>query len=203
MIQRDFIVAWRQQAPWPTDAQVEQDLVLSRALVEIFNHPLLSREARPEVVFNCSSKAPLVWFDGRTSCDPAISNDQRFVSNRVLRNAETGAPECFAHRERHGEPERSVAIEISKYCASVTANNLYKGWNGFVQDSELVNERPFDVGPLLAKDLNHGLGIGSIELLQEQTGTGGGYAPGLGRAQREVLEVVRNKHSRLRVCGRS
>ena len=36
MIQRDFIVAWRQHAPWPTDAQVEQDLVLSRALVEIF-----------------------------------------------------------------------------------------------------------------------------------------------------------------------
>jgi hypothetical protein len=44
MIQRDFIVAWRQQAPWPTDAQVEQDLVLSRALVEIFRDPLLSRE---------------------------------------------------------------------------------------------------------------------------------------------------------------
>ena len=36
MIERDFIVAWRQQAPWPTDAQVEQDLVLSRALIEIF-----------------------------------------------------------------------------------------------------------------------------------------------------------------------
>ena len=44
MIDRDYIVAWRQQAPWPTDAQVEQDLVLSRALVEIFGHPLLSRE---------------------------------------------------------------------------------------------------------------------------------------------------------------
>ena len=44
MIERDFIVAWRQQAPWPTDAQVEQDLVLSRALIEIFKHPLLSRE---------------------------------------------------------------------------------------------------------------------------------------------------------------
>ena len=43
MIERDFIVAWRQNAPWPSDAQVEQDLVLSRALVEIFNLPLLSR----------------------------------------------------------------------------------------------------------------------------------------------------------------
>ncbi|MFN7934343.1 MAG: nucleotidyl transferase AbiEii/AbiGii toxin family protein [Bryobacteraceae bacterium] len=41
MIPRDFITEWRQQAPWPTDAQVEQDLVLSRALVQIFQHPLL------------------------------------------------------------------------------------------------------------------------------------------------------------------
>jgi predicted nucleotidyltransferase component of viral defense system len=31
------IVAWRQVAPWADDAMVEQDLVLSRALVEIFS----------------------------------------------------------------------------------------------------------------------------------------------------------------------
>ena len=36
MIPRDFITAWRANAPWPQDAQVEQDLVLSRALVEMF-----------------------------------------------------------------------------------------------------------------------------------------------------------------------
>jgi len=29
------------RAPWPQDAQVEQDLVISRALVEIFSHPVL------------------------------------------------------------------------------------------------------------------------------------------------------------------
>jgi len=28
---------WRARAPWPTDAQVEQDLVLSRALIELFS----------------------------------------------------------------------------------------------------------------------------------------------------------------------
>ena len=44
MIERDFIVAWRESAPCPPDAQVEQDLVLSRALVEIYNHPLLAEE---------------------------------------------------------------------------------------------------------------------------------------------------------------
>jgi hypothetical protein len=34
MIPRDFITAWRSEAPWVQDRQVEQDLVISRALVE-------------------------------------------------------------------------------------------------------------------------------------------------------------------------
>ena len=37
MIPRAHVTAWRATAPWPTDAQVEQDLVLSRALVEMFS----------------------------------------------------------------------------------------------------------------------------------------------------------------------
>lgn len=32
------MTAWRARAPWPTDAQVEQDLVLSRAIVELFGN---------------------------------------------------------------------------------------------------------------------------------------------------------------------
>ncbi|MEN9591661.1 MAG: hypothetical protein RJA21_113 [Gemmatimonadota bacterium] len=36
MIPADFIAEWRAQTRWPTDEQVEQDLVLSRALVAIF-----------------------------------------------------------------------------------------------------------------------------------------------------------------------
>jgi predicted nucleotidyltransferase component of viral defense system len=44
VIPRDFITEWRAEAPWVQDFQVEQDLVISRALVEIFSHPLL-REA--------------------------------------------------------------------------------------------------------------------------------------------------------------
>lgn len=41
MIPRDYILEWRARAPWPQDIQVEQDLVISRALVEIFSHPVL------------------------------------------------------------------------------------------------------------------------------------------------------------------
>jgi predicted nucleotidyltransferase component of viral defense system len=41
VIPRDHILEWRARAPWPQDIQVEQDLVVSRALVEIFSHPVL------------------------------------------------------------------------------------------------------------------------------------------------------------------
>ena len=39
MIPRAFITGWRSQAPWSQDAWVEQDLIISRALVEIYQDP--------------------------------------------------------------------------------------------------------------------------------------------------------------------
>lgn len=41
MIPAANITSWRATVPWIDDAQIEQDLVLSRALVEIFSDPLL------------------------------------------------------------------------------------------------------------------------------------------------------------------
>jgi len=35
----DYISEWRVQAPWPTEAQVEQDLILSRAVATMFQLP--------------------------------------------------------------------------------------------------------------------------------------------------------------------
>jgi len=43
VIPRDYVTAWRANAPWIEDAQVEQDLVISRALVEMFSNPVLAR----------------------------------------------------------------------------------------------------------------------------------------------------------------
>jgi predicted nucleotidyltransferase component of viral defense system len=37
MIPRDYVTEWRANAPWVADVQVEQDLVVSRALVELFS----------------------------------------------------------------------------------------------------------------------------------------------------------------------
>lgn len=44
MIPRAFITAWRAEAPWPEDAQVEQDLVISRALVSLYTAPGLGEQ---------------------------------------------------------------------------------------------------------------------------------------------------------------
>lgn len=44
MIPRAFITEWTQYAPWKSYEQVEQDLVICRALVEIFSDEFLSKE---------------------------------------------------------------------------------------------------------------------------------------------------------------
>ena len=43
MISFDYITEWRAEAPWTTEAQVEQDLILSRAIVSIFAEPGIAR----------------------------------------------------------------------------------------------------------------------------------------------------------------
>lgn len=44
MIPKADIVAWRQVAPWVSDAQVEQDLIISRSLVSIFKDTFISEQ---------------------------------------------------------------------------------------------------------------------------------------------------------------
>lgn len=46
MIPAMNIIAWSQTAPWAEQRQVEQDLIISRALVELFRNPFLAEELR-------------------------------------------------------------------------------------------------------------------------------------------------------------
>lgn len=43
MIPQRYITEWKTQAPWPTDAQVEQDLIIARALVALFSDELINK----------------------------------------------------------------------------------------------------------------------------------------------------------------
>lgn len=40
MIPQRFIEEWKENAPWPSYSQIEQDLVITRALVEINQEPI-------------------------------------------------------------------------------------------------------------------------------------------------------------------
>lgn len=44
MIPQAYISEWSRQAPWKSNEQIEQDLVLSRAITEIYSDPWLSNE---------------------------------------------------------------------------------------------------------------------------------------------------------------
>ncbi len=63
MIPYDSITAWSVTHPWPTREQVEQDLLLSQALCEIFKDPLLSGELvfRGGTALHKLYLGPLTW----------------------------------------------------------------------------------------------------------------------------------------------
>lgn len=42
MLQRSEIIAWRAHADWVRDSQIEQDLLITKAMIAIFNDPFLS-----------------------------------------------------------------------------------------------------------------------------------------------------------------
>ena len=59
MITEADIGHWQHHAPWPTREQIEQDLVLSRLIVEIANHALLGQE----LVFRGGTCLHKLWFE--------------------------------------------------------------------------------------------------------------------------------------------
>jgi len=44
MIDLESLTYWKQYAPWPSDAYVEQDLIISRVLIEMFKNQVLKQE---------------------------------------------------------------------------------------------------------------------------------------------------------------
>ena len=59
MIAESDLAHWQQFAPWSTDEQIEQDLALSRFIVEIANHSLLG----DELVFRGGTCLHKLWLD--------------------------------------------------------------------------------------------------------------------------------------------
>lgn len=43
MLPRRYIEEWKTYAPWPEDSQVEQDLIIEKALLQLFSDPYLQK----------------------------------------------------------------------------------------------------------------------------------------------------------------
>ena len=66
MLPQAALNAWAQHAPWPNDLDVEQDLILSRAIIDIANHPLLGDELAfrgGTSLHKLHAEQPWRWFD--------------------------------------------------------------------------------------------------------------------------------------------
>ena len=55
MLPRRYIEEWKAFTPWPEDAQVEQDLVIEKAMLELFSDPFSQRD----VPVQCQDKVYL------------------------------------------------------------------------------------------------------------------------------------------------
>ena len=63
MIHEIYITEWANVVPWSERKQIEQDLIITKALLEIYNHPILKEivafrggTALNKIVFNPASR---------------------------------------------------------------------------------------------------------------------------------------------------
>lgn len=82
MIPRDFITEWRREAPWIEDYLVEQDLVLTWAISEIFSDSALQRQLafRGGTAIHKLFLTPAVRFsEDIRSCSSGRSTDRTYL----------------------------------------------------------------------------------------------------------------------------
>lgn len=68
MIPKRYITAWRKQAPWKEDWHVEQDLVIERALIEIFTDDFL----KDKLVFRGGTALHKIYLQPQARCSEDI-----------------------------------------------------------------------------------------------------------------------------------
>ncbi len=67
MIDRPALIAWRSKAPWPNPVQVEQDLLLSRLMIEIASDEVLGPElVMKQVIGTVGREVDLSWTRARS-----------------------------------------------------------------------------------------------------------------------------------------
>ena len=77
MIPQYSIQEWHEQVPWNTDAMVEQDLIICRALISIFNDEFLAPGPIKPIMFRLGEV--LDWLPNRSTAQKKHSNVEKIL----------------------------------------------------------------------------------------------------------------------------
>ena len=82
MIPQTSIIEWRNIAPWKTVGMVEQDLIISRLIVDIYNDSLLSKK----VAFRGGTALHKLYLQPAKRYSEDIDNVQTKINDPIFRN---------------------------------------------------------------------------------------------------------------------
>lgn len=115
MIPESFILAWQEHAAWQTLAMVEQDLIISRALVCLYNNP----KVKDNLVFRGGTALNKLYIN-----PPArYSEDIDFVQQKAEPIGETINAIRLALDSWLGEPKRKLTERSAKLIYQFEAVN--------------------------------------------------------------------------------
>jgi len=145
MIPRANITAWRSHAPWPSNEQVEQDLVISRALVAMFASEAVSER----VAFRGGTALHKIFFgpSGRYSEDiDLVQRDAGPIGPLINAIRETLDPWLGAPKWKQGKGRFTLYYRFETSFAPVTSMRLKVEINTREHFSVLgVTKRRFEV----------------------------------------------------------
>lgn len=115
MIPEDFIESWRQHVPWQTLAMIEQDLVISKALVCLYSNP----QIRDSLIFRGGTALNKIYLQ------PSVrySEDIDFVQRRSEPIGETLNAIRHVLDNWLGEPKRKLTERSAKLIYQYEAIN--------------------------------------------------------------------------------
>jgi len=123
LIPRANITAWRNQAPWPSNEQVEQDLVLSRALVAMFSDDTVA----DQIVFRGGTALHKLFFDapGRYSEDiDLVQRDAGPIGSLIDAMRESLDPWLGKPKWKQGKGRFTLYYRFETSFAPVTSMRL-------------------------------------------------------------------------------
>ncbi len=145
MIPRANITAWRYNAPWPSNEQVEQDLALSRALVVMFSSPFVAER----VVFRGGTALHKLFFGtaGRYSEDiDLVQRDAGSIGKLIDAIRETLDPWLGNPKWKQGKGRFTLYYHFETSFAPVSTRRLKIEINTREHFSVLgTTTRPFTV----------------------------------------------------------